>query len=224
VERRDPSANTIRQPVCGHVAKTFRILARRLVDRMTIRELPATRFSHSFDAGLVHSRTRANSAAAGKWAMALRDATKRCPASTRGTILCLPVAVVAALAATAVARAATCTVMVVTTDANGNQDTDVPAFDPPCRPGEKDGGVEYYNPSTDKYRFTTIPNAPISSGGSIGTTGGSAAGPSTSSTANANVPSGCMPVARNGTKTTAQTMQTKGFVPCPSPAAGPGAR
>ena len=69
-------------------------------------------------------------------------------------------------------ESAACQVFVVITDAQGKPEPGLKPRLRPCRPGETDGGVEYYNPYANTYRFSDIPLEPLAgSGGSTGSGG-----------------------------------------------------
>ena len=57
------------------------------------------------------------------------------------------------------AEAAACKVTVITTDESGKEDTTVAHRQRSCRAGETNGGVEYFDPYNNSYRFT--PNIPL---------------------------------------------------------------
>lgn len=51
----------------------------------------------------------------------------------------------------------TCTVTVYTTNEDGSTDNAVRPFQAPCRSGQSNGDVEYYNPYTDRYETGADP-------------------------------------------------------------------
>lgn len=123
--------------------------------------------------------------------------------------------------------ASACTVTVYTTKADGSTDNSVRLFQAPCRGGQSNGDVEYYNPYTDSYESKTYPrieplvNKGKSSGSSHSATGTSQGG-SRSTTGSSSSQSGISnsgaPCTSSGTSSKAvkNTRSTTSGRPCTS--------
>jgi hypothetical protein len=123
------------------------------------------------------------------------------------------------LAPRAAHAAGSCEVTVYTTKPDGEVDGDVKPQTRACRPGETNGGTEYYNPYTGHYDFRvpiiggngiTMPPSGVPSSGSDSTASNSSSG----------VQSGCTSAASGGTKSKAQKIQTATQHTCATPSSG----
>ncbi|MFO1218269.1 MAG: hypothetical protein U1E89_07870 [Burkholderiaceae bacterium] len=138
----------------------------------------------------------------------------------------MPMQLFAAAGATSGSSSA-CTVTVYTTNEDGSTDNSVKPFQAACRPGQRNGDVEYYNPYTDSYETGKDPRieplvikkrSSSSSRTGTGTSQGGSRSTTGSSTSQSGAGSSGAPCTSSGTSSKAikKTRSTASGRPCTS--------